>query len=146
MSHRWSKLQKQIYNLIDKKVPMRIHCIDMKHTLERDSLRGLGIYKVRIGKESIWEFPRDFVTYDHQYPNGGDCFSYSATDINLLVREYIDTPKDVLLEKQFEKDWFKLSDILKAADRRFGREKLISYFNDSENEAVRKILNVRFKG
>jgi len=29
-------------------------------------------------------------------------FSYGATDINFLVCGYIDTPKDDLLEKQFE--------------------------------------------
>jgi hypothetical protein len=145
MSRRWSKLQKQIYNLIDKKISMQIHCIDMEHTLDTGSLRGLGIYKVRIGKESIWEFPRDFVTYDYKYPDGGGCFSYSVTDINFLVRDYIDTPKDDLLEKRFEKDWFNLTDILKAADRRFGREKLLLHFKGCEAEAVKKIIKLRFE-
>ena len=125
---------------------MQIHCIGMEHASDPDSLRELGLYKVRLGKETIWDFPRDFLTRDFRYPNGGGCFSYSVSDINSLVREYIDTPKDDLLEKQFDNDWFKLTDILKAADRRFGREKLLSYYKECKHEAVRKILKSRFEG
>ena len=146
MARRWSKLQKQLYNLIDEKVQMQIHCIDMEPALDCGSLRSLGLYKVRVGKEIIWDFPKDFVTYNFTYPNGENCFSYSATDINILVREYIDTPKDELLDKHFDNDWFNLTDILKAIDRRFGREKLRSYFLNCENEHIINILKLRFGG
>lgn len=145
MPRRWSRLQKQIYNLLDKKISMQIHCIGMNNDPDGNSFRGLGLYKVSVGKEIIWNFPKDFITYDYKYPDGGDCFSYSVTDINLLVRKYIDTPKDALLWKQYENDWFKLTDLLKAADRRFGREKLLLFFKDCENEAVGKILKLRFE-
>ncbi|MCP4746787.1 MAG: hypothetical protein GY874_11700 [Desulfobacteraceae bacterium] len=144
MARRWSKLQKQIYNLIDDKVPIQIHCIDMGSALDRGSLRLLGLYKVRLGKEVIWDFPKDFLTYNFIYPDGGNCFSYSVTDINILVREYIDTPKEMVLEKKFANDWFNLTDILKAADRRFGQEKLISHFSNCENKHIIDILNLRF--
>lgn len=146
MARRWSKLQKQIYNLIDANVPMQIHCIDVGATVDARSLRSLGVYQVRLGKEVIWNFPQDFVTRNFVYPNGGNCFSYSATDINALVREYIDTPKEKLLQKEFSTDWFGLTDILKAADRRLGNEKLSSHFKDCENQHIINILKLRFGG
>lgn len=146
MARRWSKLQKQIYNLIDAKVPLQIHCIDVGVAVESGSLRSLGLYQVRLGKQIIWNFPEDFVTRNFVYPNGGNCFSYSATDINALIREYIDTPREVLLTKKFDADWFGLTDILKAADRRFGNEKLSSHFKDCENQNIINILQLRFGG
>ena len=144
MPRRWSKLQKQIYNLTDNKAPIQIHCIDMKLASDGGSLRSLGVFRVRLDKDVIWDFPKEFVTCDFKYPNGGDCFSYSVTEINNLVRAYIDTPKAELLEKHFDNDWFNLTDILKAIDRRFGRAKIYSYFENRENDTIKKILKLRF--
>jgi hypothetical protein len=144
MAKRWSKLQKQIYQLVDSSVPLRIQCIDVGRSADRGSLRRLGLYRVHLGKCLIWNFPEGFVRPAQIYPDGGDCFSYTASDINRVIREYIDTPKDQLPEKKFDRDWFGLTTILKAADRRLGRQRLMAWFKDSEDPAIVDILTLRF--
>jgi len=79
------------------------------------------------------------------------------------VREYINTPVDVLLTKKFkldthkimlqdigrdEQDYivikYKLTELFIAADRRLGKEKLTNWAIKKENPAVDKILVLRF--
>jgi len=52
----------------------------------------------------------------------------------------IDTPVEAISQKRFEKDLWGLTAILKAADRRLGREKLVLAFGDEESEAAQMVL------
>lgn len=80
-------------------------------------------YWITIGKQIIWDYPKDFITpkdtntADHTcpYPYNND-----ASAISNLLREYIDTAKDELISKTFENDKWGLAEILIAADRRVG--------------------------
>ena len=142
MAKRWSKLQKQIHMLVDPKVPLRVHCIDAGGV--PGSLKRLGIFRVHLGKQVVWNFPEGLVTRDLVYPGGGDCFSYSVSDINRLVRDYIDTPRDALPQTAFPDDRFGLTEILKAADRRLGRGRLQAWFRESRDPVIKTILALRF--
>jgi hypothetical protein len=143
MARRWSKLQKQLYDLIDDRVPLQVHCIGMDNLKDKASIKSLGVFRVHLGRRIIWDFPKG-VLKSAPENNGQIGFSYSVSDINELVREYIDTPKDELLEKLFPGDRYGLTDILKAADRRLGRERLNSRFDESGDGPIRDILNYRF--
>src|SRR5262249_55580498 len=103
----------------------------------------LGVFTVRLEKTVIWEFPAQFVTYWTQYPDGGNHYSYSVSDLNDLIREYLDTPRDELLTKEFIRDYFGLCQLLRAADRRLSIRRLEQFFAEKEPTFVRAILDAR---
>jgi hypothetical protein len=143
MARRWSKLQKSIYNLIDEALPLQVHVTEMPDALETGSLNLLGIFWVTLEKEVIWHFPKDFVTYQTEWPDGSNHYSYSVADINRVIREYIDTPLNELLAKQFAHDYCAIADVLKVSDRRFAPHRLAHHFENTKSKAVRKILDHR---
>jgi hypothetical protein len=96
-----------------------------------------------LSKEIIWKFPRQFVNEETIYPDGGNPYSFGVKDLNELLREYLDTPKNVLLTKEFPSDYFGLTNILKSADRRIGLERLLQHFKDCEQNSVKKVVSVR---
>lgn len=87
-------------------------------------------YWITLDKEIIWDYPKDFVTEGGIIKNyGGEVSRYypyltDVYDISNLIREYIDTPKEQLLNKQFIHDKWGLINILRAADRRVGARRL----------------------
>lgn len=143
MARRWSKLQKAIYNLIPEDLPLQVHVTEMPEALETGSLNLLGMFWVTLEKDVIWHFPKDFVTHWTEWPDGSNQYSYSVADINRVVREYIDTPLAELLTKQFSRDYCRISDVLKASDRRFAPHRLVQHFKNTKSEAVRKVLDHR---
>ncbi|MBQ3860116.1 MAG: hypothetical protein II779_06290, partial [Clostridia bacterium] len=88
---------------------------------------------------SVRERERKYIPLKEAYPYSSDISTLSD-----IIREFIDTPKDALLPKAFEKDKWGLTDILKAADRRLGKKRLIEYYADNNNLAVKEILDSRF--
>ena len=141
----WSKLQREIYKLLLPELKLQIHC----RVYRMDSQRGhtdLPRYWISLDKEIIWDYPKNFekghlwedTEYYVQYPYVED-----ASDISALLREYIDTPKELLCAKEFAADRWGLAEILKAADRRLGREALHAMLDETENSAARKVLNKR---
>ena len=60
-----------------------------------------------------------------------------------MVREYIDTPKEELLNKVFKDDLFGLTKILLAADRRLSVKRLKEHFQVNPSENALKVLNQR---
>jgi len=60
-----------------------------------------------------------------------------------LIREYIDTPKDEILSKVFENDYWGLINILRAADRRIGGRRLDWLKKKTHNIAANKIIEAR---
>lgn len=67
----------------------------------------------------------------------------SVSYISDIIRDYIDTPVSELLSHKFEKDYWGITEILKAADRRLGKAKLEEYFQISNNEAAKKVIKER---
>ncbi|MDR3294205.1 MAG: hypothetical protein LBT26_00025, partial [Clostridiales Family XIII bacterium] len=102
------------------------------------------------GAETIWDYPKDFVkeggTKNHAdnriswYPYNTD-----VPDISDLLREYIETPAEMLFEKHFENDKWGLVNILKAADRRVGKRRLDELKRKTHNAAANKIVGKRLK-
>jgi hypothetical protein len=131
---RWSKLQKQIYNLLLPRLGLQIHCAAYPMRSQYGST-DLGRYWITLGREIIWDYPKDFAGAKRKYP-----YTTDIAAISELVREYVDTPVEALLRKRFERDLWGLTVILKAADRRLGREKLATAFADEEIEAARMVL------
>ncbi len=134
---RWSKLQKQIYNLMLPEIDLQIHCAAYPMRSQRGST-DLGRYWMTLGKEIIWDYPKDFAGAKRKYPY--------MTDIGVIsevLREYVDTPVEALPDKIFAQDRWGFTAILKAADRRLGREKLMLALGDEESAPVRNVLERR---
>lgn len=154
MPKHWSKLQREIYKLIDSGIGFQIHC----SVYRMDSRWGgtdLPRYWITLGKEIIFDYPKDFL--DKKLLERGlitscthnetvvELYPY-VTEISLIsdiIRAYIDTPLEGLLSHDFEADDFGITDILKASDRRIGKRRLAEHFKDTDNEAVKKILSAR---
>jgi hypothetical protein len=103
-----------------------------------------------LGKETLWDYPRDFVkrfgtkNYGdkeiHAYP-----YSSDVPDISDLLREYIETPKEIIYEKHFANDKWGLINILKSADVRIGKRRLEKLKSKTHNLAAHKIIEERLK-
>lgn len=154
MSKRWSKLQSEIYNLLDDYINLQIHCSVYKMNSQRGST-DLPRYWITLDKEIIFDYPKQFLdeklsdygrkkprpdcqTVERMYPYITDVGSISD-----IIRDYIDTPLAELLSFQFKYDNWGLTDILKSADRRLGKSKLKEHFKKTDNMAVGKVLQAR---
>lgn len=133
----WSKLQRQLYLLIDPKIDFQIHCA----VYRMDSQRGctdLPRYWITLGKEIIFDYPKQFIKSDSPYP-----YLTDVSAISEILREYIDTPLNLLPDKQFEKDEWGITDILKCADKRLGVSRIETYLATKENKVLTKVLQAR---
>src|SRR5438105_5152077 len=141
MPKRWSKLKSQVEDLFAEDLSLHIQCSKIRRNSSNDGSlpTELGTFTVRLGKAIIWNFPKQFVTYWTQYPNGGNHYSFSVSDINALLREYLDTPRAELPKKVFPQDYFGITDILKAADRRLSIERIEEHFSSSDQPFLRDI-------
>jgi len=143
----WSKLQRRIYQLICPKLDLQIQCV--AYPISPRSSTNLPRHWITLGKEIIWDYPKNFISKRQFYSEGREITKkvvydeWSIPDISALIRDYIDTPKDVLLDKVFSNDRWGLTEILKAADRRIGKERLKELGDKSGNAAVRKIIAMR---
>lgn len=141
---RWSKLQKRLYDLISPEIDLQVHC-DVYRMQSQYGHTGLPRYWITLDKEIIWDYPKMLSktpqlgqTPLKWYPYGTDIPSISD-----LLREYIDTPAEELLEKEFVNDHWGLTNILKVADRRVGRRRLQLLKKRVGNKAGRKVLMKR---
>ncbi len=96
---------------------------------------------VTLAKEIVWYYPRD-VRRDgpdtdvlSDWPHAND-----ISDVSDLLREYVDTPREQLLEREFANDRWGLADVLRAADRRIGLRGLRKVGERVQNPAVWLIL------
>ena len=89
MPKRWSQLQKRLYNVMEPSVNMQIHCA----LYEMNSNDGYRTYKlpryfITIGKDIVFDYPKDFDTklnYDvNVYP-----WITEVADITNIIEEYI---------------------------------------------------------
>lgn len=126
---RWSKLQKALYNIIDKEMDFQMHCVaypmrSRTHTGwapvgNNSSPR----FWITIGHEIVWDFPRccpqeelDRMYYPYLYWHCADVISN-------VIRDYIDCPRHLLLSFGNGDTRWGLIPILQACDRRIAREK-----------------------
>ena len=143
---QWSKLQKRLYDLISPDLDLQIHCGVYRMQSQYGST-DLPRYWITLNKEIIWDYPKMLIGQPQLgksplkwYPYGTD-----IGDISDLLREYIDTSAEDLLEKEFVNDHWGLTNILKSADRRFGRRRLQMLKKKIGNKAARKVLMKRMQ-
>ena len=146
---RWSKLQKDLYLLISPDIEFQIHCVSYPMRSQNGS-ESLPRYWITLGKEIIWDYPKDFLSKEkkgnYKDPeNGNYPYVNEASDISNLIREYIDTPKNDLLDKVFENDKWGLTDIFKAADRRISAKRLRDLFENKYTNATALLSSKRNK-
>jgi len=146
MSKPWSKLQKELYLVSANGLNFQIQCRKYRMDSEYGST-DLPRYWITIikgeNKETIWDYPKDFIDLKHPkrtewYPHQTD-----ISAISNLIREYIDTPKEQLLTKTFDNDYWGLINILRAADKRIGHRRLSVLRSKTRNQGARKILDMR---
>lgn len=141
----WSKLQREIYDLLTPAINLQIHCTSYPMRSQNGGSTNLPRYWITLEKEVIWDYPKDFVAGDRSVRNfaGESCWYPYLTDVSAisdLLREYIDTPKEQLLTKQFASDKWGLVNILRAADRRIGIRRLDPLRRKTHNVAALKII------
>ena len=147
---RWSSLQREIYKIIDDSIPLQIHLSRYRMNSQYGST-DLPRYWITFGNEIIFDYPKQFVVQDEtgcfvKNLQGEKLYYPYETDISYisdLIREYLDTPKDEVFSKHFENDYWGLINILKAADRRNGRNRLEQLKNKTKNQAARIIIEYR---
>lgn len=137
----WSKLQKELYKIVDSRLDFQIHCVVYRMKSQRGST-DLPRYFITLGKDIIFDYPKQFAEQEAEklYP-----YPYTAdvSDISDLIREYMDTPTDELLDKNFETDKWRLTEILKAADKRIGKRRLDELALNTDSEAAKRIIDLR---
>ena len=144
ISRRWSKLQKEYYLLLADGLDLQLQC----RAYRMDSQRGrtnLPRYWITLGKEVIWDYPKDFIKKPHPHRTNVKWYPYGTdiSDISNLIREYIDTPKTELFSKEFINDYWGLTNILKASDKRIGTRKLPELKKKIKNKAALKVIEQR---
>ncbi|WP_200960863.1 hypothetical protein [Noviherbaspirillum sp. Root189] len=113
----WSKLQREVSKLFAEGLRLQIQCRAYRMASVSGST-DLPRYWCTLGKDVIWNYPREFGENATYYPYDTDVSSISS-----LLREYIDTPTDQLLSFAFADRW-QIVDILLAADRRIEKRRL----------------------
>lgn len=146
---RWSKLQRELYKLLDDTINFQIHCVAYPMRSQYGSTN-LPRYFITLDKEIIWDYPKDFVLKNGTVGNySGDSNGYPySTDVSYisdLIREYIDTPKEEIYSKHFENDKWGLINIIKSADRRIGKRRLVELSKKIKNQEAKKIIEKRLK-
>ncbi len=138
---RWSKLQKQLYQIIDDKINFQIHCGVYRMESRRGSTQ-IPRYWITLGKEILFDYPKQFAhllqAQEYPYP-----YETDVSDLSDLIREYLNTPAEDVFSRTFEEDRWGLTDLLKAADRRTGQARAEELCRASENEGVKKIIEAR---
>lgn len=115
---RWSKLQHELRALFVPGLRLDIQC----RVYRMASARGqtdLPRYWVSLGRETVWDYPKDFPESGKDYP-----YLTDISTISDLLRNYVDTPRSHLLHRVFTGDRWGITDIMKVADRRLGLRRL----------------------
>lgn len=131
---RWSRLRKLIEDLWDPDLDLQILCT----SLRRPGIGDIGRYWITLEGETIWQYPADLDSALSQ-PVGNP----EVGEVTVALREYIDTPRDALLDMRLTGDVWGLGDLLKAADRRLGRRSLENLAKMPLSVSARRILDAR---
>lgn len=144
MSKPWSKLQKEFYLLRAEGLDLQLQCRVYRMGSQRGNTN-CPRYWIALGKEIIWDYPRDFVGKSHPDRKPSEWYPYGTDipDISNLIREYIDTPKSELMKRVFKADCWGLINILRASDKRIGIRRLSELKEKSGNKAAMKVIDSR---
>lgn len=142
MARRWSKLQKRLYSIIDYNSEFQIHCA----LYEMNSLDGYHTYKlpryfITIGKDIVFDYPKDFDT-TLKYGTNAYPWDCDISDISECIWQYLNVPKEKLLEPMKFDRWG-ITDIIRVCDKRVGRRRLLKLKEYTENEVLLNIINTR---
>jgi len=131
----WSKLKSRVEALWPDELPLSIHCTsyDLGAHIGTSIHEYASRHWITLAKSIVWDFPGPFLRPERArggpvqhagpgWPNGG-------TIIGELLRQYLDRPRAALFEP-FEEDHWELTDMLRAADRRIGKEALRKWSAD----------------
>lgn len=135
---RWSKLQKELYKIIDGGIDFQLHCCAYRMKSQRGAA-SVPRYWITLDGEIIFDYPKQYENRDgYPYVNG-------ASDISGIIREYIDTPVNEIFDRAPDGDFGELTEILKAADRRIGRRRLEELLIKTDSAAAKKVIAARKK-
>jgi hypothetical protein len=132
----WSKLQREIEKLFTDNLSMRIQCRAYRMDSQRGSTN-IPRYWITLGKDIIFDYPKDFPEARASYP-----YLTDVSSISRLIRDYIDTPVDDLLSKQFEDPWG-IVEIFLAADRRIGKRRLRELGEKLSSDGAKLVIERR---
>jgi len=116
----WSKLQKKYYGFRAGGLNIQLHCNAHRMKSQWGNAK-LSRYWITLGKEIIWDYPKDFFGTKHPEQKCQLEYLYlpDVTDISDLIN------------------------ILRASDRRIGTRRLHKLKKKTNNVAARKIIDVR---
>ena len=101
-SKPFSKLKKQIEQLFARELNMHIQCFAYPIKSQYGS-SSIPRFYITFNKNIIWDFPKDFpIKYVNYH------YWKSDTSISDIIRNYIDTPIEGLLEKTFTNEHINL--------------------------------------
>jgi len=140
----WSKLQKKYYGFRAGGLNIQLHCNAHRMKSQWGNAK-LSRYWITLGKEIIWDYPKDFFGTKHPEQKCQLEYLYlpDVTDISDLIEEYLNTSKHDIMNKIFDNDKWGLINILRASDRRIGTRRLHKLKKKTNNVAARKIIDVR---
>lgn len=132
---RWSKLKKYVEDFFVSDLGMQIHC-----TVYTQGKKKCPRHWLVLDKVIIWDFPKNFIGV-----GGINDICAVGGCISQLLDHYYSVRKEDLLKTKFDDDLWGLTVLLKAADRRLGKKRLLAAFADASPEsAVSQILLKRF--
>jgi hypothetical protein len=141
---RWSKLEVRLRRLADPALGFRVRFTRYRaekmpyaHPYE-ESTR----IWITLGKDTIWSVPRDM--HSGSDTVGIDLYSRRGPEwLVELAAQYLDVPRDRLIE--WTPDWmgWGLVDLLKASDRRIGRRQWARLRSVLTEPAALRVLDLR---
>lgn len=136
---RWSALKKRLVLLFDPGLEVDIHLAGLEKAKNRGAFTHLGLLRIRVEGEVVWEFPHHFKGALAHHPGT------SLASLMTVLHAYLDLPRDELLTAPVPDDPFGLRLALAAMDRRLGKKKLLALAHEPLTpDFVRRILALRF--
>jgi hypothetical protein len=154
----FDKLKKELESLFEPVLKMQFCSNDYPVSGKKGNRISILRFYLKFNEEIIWDFPKDFLVKDFPFHE-----SIDDTRFPELIREYLDTPLEQLLNKEFklEEDGvisqyidsadqeiiftgYRLTELFKAADSRLGEDELRNWARKLNNPTVNKIILRRF--
>lgn len=150
---RWSRTKSTIEALFADGLDLRLHTT--AYTIPGRNPVKLPRHWATLNGEVIWDFPRDYLPQNA--PDGVTAVPYplspywkglgNRSDVGAVLQAYLDCPRDELLTRVIAEDHHDLGDLLRAADRRLGRTRLLMWAMTTLPRfdcPARKVLKARF--
>jgi hypothetical protein len=141
----WGLLRKKIQGLFWDSKRLQIHAA----VYDDPDVEGFKLPRrwLALDKNIIFDFPSDF--FEWKYPLKKETIKYTTDEhstIDSLLEAYLSCAKHELLIFASPLDRFGFLNLLKAADRRIGRQKLFEWsLTLGDGEKAHRILQARFK-